>query len=289
MALKSERETKARGRIGMPGVAVFRSLWRFDAMTSSSPSPLASRMERACLKGWPALEEIALDGWLLGLSEGYTRRSNSVQPYPGGAQDLREKIAHCEQIYDGRKLPTIFRILSTTEPDLSHALDERGYLPPEDETLVLHMKLEAYGNSAASKIELTERMPSDLWLDTLGRLQGHHDRILAIHRRILEKLSGPAAFVSVKSEDDRLAALAFGAVHEGVVCVNSVVTDPELRRRGYARKAVSAVLEWAIDAAGAAEACIPVVGSNAPAIALYQGLGFRQEAYRYHYRRRAAS
>jgi N-acetylglutamate synthase len=258
-------------------------------MTPLSPSSLASRMEEACLKGWPALEELAFDGWLLRLSDGYTRRSNSVQPGPGGFQDLWEKIAYCERIYDGRKLPTIFCIPSTAAPDLSLALDERGYSPPEDETLVLHMGLGGCESLVSSKIELIEKMPSGLWLQTLGRLHGHGDHEAAIHRRILERLSGPAAFVSVRADDDRPAALAFGAARKGVVCVNSVVADPEFRRRGYARKAVSAVLAWAAEAAGATEACIPVVGSNAPAIALYRSLGFRQEAYRYHYRRRATS
>jgi ribosomal protein S18 acetylase RimI-like enzyme len=44
-----------------------------------------------------------------------------------------------------------------------------------------------------------------------------------------------------------------------------------------------AALNWT-RAAGATEAAIQVLGSNAPAIGLYTSLGF-VEAYRYHYRR----
>ena len=84
--------------------------------------------------------------------------------------------------------------------------------------------------------------------------------------------------------DGRIAAVAF-AVHDGIACVNSVAADPEFHRRGYARKAISAVLSRAQDRCGATGACVPVVAANAPAVALYEGLGFRTEAYRYHYRR----
>jgi ribosomal protein S18 acetylase RimI-like enzyme len=63
------------------------------------------------------------------------------------------------------------------------------------------------------------------------------------------------------------------------------VTDPAFRRQGLARKAVLAVLAWAYSRCGATGACLSVVADNAPAVALYEALGFSREVYRYHYRR----
>ncbi len=40
------------------------------------------------MNAWPALSRIFLDGWVVGLSEGYTRRANSVNPLYPGTMDL---------------------------------------------------------------------------------------------------------------------------------------------------------------------------------------------------------
>jgi ribosomal protein S18 acetylase RimI-like enzyme len=117
-------------------------------------------------------------------------------------------------------------------------------------------------------------------------LQGQSDEAQDIHRRILESLAVPAVFAAVPVAPGRFGAVAFGAVHDDIVCVNSVATDPDFRRNGHAQTAISAILAWAQDRCGATGACVPVVAGNAPAVALYVGLGFRTEAYRYHYRRR---
>ena len=54
----------------------------------------------------------------------------------------------------------------------------------------------------------------------------------------------------------------------------------------YPLRHMATILAWAQDRCGATGACVPVVAANGPAVALYEGLGFRTEAFRYHYRRR---
>jgi ribosomal protein S18 acetylase RimI-like enzyme len=71
------------------------------------------------------------------------------------------------------------------------------------------------------------------------------------------------------------------------MCLNLVATDPAFRRRGFSRDCVASILAWGARA-GARGACLQVVSANAPAIALYEQLGFDQELYRYHYRHRAS-
>ncbi len=250
-------------------------------------TPPVRTVQEAALNGWPALREIVFDGWLLRFADGHTRRANSVHPLWPGTYPLDGKIRHCEAVYAAQGLPTLFCVPSTAPPDLGHALDERGYGPPEDETRLLHMDLARTAPLLPEGVHLDEGLPGDGWLRTLAALQGQSEAAQRTHRKILEALAIPAVFASVPVEGGRLGAIAFGAVHHGMVCVNSVATDPEFRRRGLAQGAISAVLAWARDRKGATGACVPVVAENAPAVALYQGLGFKDEVCRYHYRRRS--
>jgi GNAT superfamily N-acetyltransferase len=248
---------------------------------------LAHRIETACLKGWPALHEIWLDGWLLRFAEGHTRRANSVNPLRPGSRDLRQKIADCEAAYQTRGLPVTFRLSALSEAGVDEILDALGYGPPEDESCVVYRPLAATDELAGGDACLVENMPSEQWLDAHARCTGNDDATQRLQRRILQMLSVPAVFTAARADQGQLAALAFGAVHDDLICINLVVTDPVLRRRGLSRRAVAAVLAWGRDRAGAAGACLPVAATNLPARALYHQLGFETELYRYHYRRRA--
>jgi N-acetylglutamate synthase len=248
------------------------------------PTDLARRVEEACLNGWPALRQVWFDGWLLRFSEGHTRRSNSVTPVAPGSRNLPSKIAYCEALYAWAGLPLIFRVPTMAETGLDGALTARGYAA-EDETCVIYRDL-GRGLPERGDAELSEGMPSETWLDAHARFTGSAASGQSVQQKILEALAVPAVFAATRTADGRIASLAFGAVHDRIVCLNLVATDPALRRQGLSRRTVSAVLAWA-RAAGAAAACLPVVASNTPAIALYRTLGFDTELYRYHYRRRA--
>jgi N-acetylglutamate synthase len=254
-------------------------------MEHAQRARLTRSVEEACLNGWPALREVVFDSWLLRFADGYTRRANSVHLLSSGTREPHEKIRSCERAYSAEGLPAIFCVSSMMQSTIGPVLDESGYGPPEDETRVLYRSL-AEEPPSIGRVELTERLPGAAWLQTLARLQGQSDSTQDIHRRILESLAVPAVFAAMPVAPGRLGAVAFGAVHDGVVCVNSVATDPGFRRQGHAQRVISAILSWAQDRCGATGACVPVVAANAPAVALYEDLGFGTEAYRYHYRRR---
>jgi len=255
-------------------------------MRQDENAAFARRVEEVCLTGWPALRNVFYDGWLLRLSGGHTRRANSINALRPGRHDLKEKIRYSEAVYAAQALPAIFRIFSFTEPALDDALDAVGYAPPDDETRVIYMddtSLKAIKNAAEAVVESS---PSEAWLAAQTRCGGLDASAQAEQRKILGTLAVPALFAAARADNGSLASLAFGAVHDGLVCLNLVVTDPACRRRGLSRRAVSAVLASARDRAGATGACLAVVAANTSAIALYEELGFRTELYRYHYRRR---
>lgn len=88
----------------------------------------ARRIEEASLNAWPALHQLLYDGWIIRLSNGYTKRANSVTPLYPSALEVEENIAYCERLYRQQGLPPIFRLTShACPPGLDEALAARGY------------------------------------------------------------------------------------------------------------------------------------------------------------------
>jgi len=250
------------------------------------PSPLLARhVEEACLNGWPALSEILFDGWLLRFSRGHTRRANSISLLSPSTDDIARKIAHCEMLYARHGLPTIFRLSTLDADSVDGILDARGYGPREDETFVLHRDLAPTSLPAVPDTVTLSESPGRAWLDAVARIQDLGEGRRAANEAIFAAIANPAGFAASLSDDGQIAAVAFGAVHDGIVCINSVGTYTAFQRRGHARRAVGAVIDWAHKKAGANGACLPVMAHNKAAIALYEALGFRTEVSRYAYRR----
>jgi N-acetylglutamate synthase len=243
-------------------------------------SDLAWRVELTCLNAWPALQQVLLDGWVLRFSGGLTRRANSANPL--GVRDLDGDglIAGCEALYRHHRLPTIFRLPSIIDPAIDARLAAQGY-SGEGLSLVLHADIGAVPAMRDPDVQLLSR-PTPRWFAAMAQLQRHTKKQAGFYRRIVGRLAIPAAFATL-SDDRGIAALAYGAIHDGLICYESVVTDPSRQRRGYARRVITSLAAWAADR-GARGACLEVEAANAPARALYQALGF-EELSRYHYRR----
>jgi hypothetical protein len=73
---------------------------------------LERRIEEASLNSWPAFQQMLFDGWVIRFAGGYTRRANSVTPIYTPSLPIQQKIAACENFYQKKQLPTIFRLLS---------------------------------------------------------------------------------------------------------------------------------------------------------------------------------
>jgi ribosomal protein S18 acetylase RimI-like enzyme len=244
---------------------------------------LSASVEEACLNAWPALKEIFYDGWLIRLARGETRRTNSVNVIGRGRRALDEKIAHCEAIYSAHGLPTYFRIRSIDDPVLEEVLALRGFRA-EDETRTLFLDFAQTPPVAPQRaIELSDRPPSAEWFAAHERFSGRPAATTEIRRQLLDLVALPIAFAAARDEAGRIVSVAYGAVHDCVVSLQWVATDPARRREGLSQATLSALLVWA-GARGAQGACLQVVANNTPAVRLYERMGFGRELYRYHYR-----
>ena len=253
-------------------------------MDVASEAALAWRVETVCLNAFPSLQQVILDGWLLRFSKGVSRRANSANPLCADRAPVESVIDPIEQLYRRQGRPTIFRV-----PSFLGVIDQplvvRGYRS-EGETCVLYGAIDAVAAAADPNVELSPE-PGAEWLAAMAALQQHGDAHRDIYRRIVQAIAVPAAFAGLRI-DGRLVALAYGAVSGGLLCYESVITDPARRRQGLAWRVVAGLAAWGRDE-GAGGVCLQVEAGNAPARTLYDRFGLTTELYHYHYWRQPAA
>jgi ribosomal protein S18 acetylase RimI-like enzyme len=244
---------------------------------------LSWRIEDACLKAWPALHETIVDGWLLRFAKGLTRRANSANPLRVARDESDALISTLETEYRKQKLPVYFRIPSIIGPTMPNGLARRGY-KPEGESLVLYAGAQdtlVPTDAVRAEAAITDR-PNEEWLSAIALLQEHSAQTNAVYRQIIDSIKVPAAFAALRQEG-RIVSLAFGAIHDNLLCIESVVTDQACRGRGLARRMLGALIAYAQPKM--AGICLQVQADNAAGLRLYSGFGLR-ELYRYHYQRK---
>ena len=239
------------------------------------------RMEEAFLRAWPAPCRETVGDWLLQFAPGVSRRANSANPRRSPIRDLESTMIECERRYRAAGQPVLFRVLSITEPAVTQLLDRLAYTR-EGETATLYAPIEETVRIRTPDVVLTAK-PEAVWLDAMTAAQGHTGERAATYRAIVEAIILPTAFVALHHEG-QLASLAYGAIHDGFLMCESVITGPTWRKRGYARRALATLLAWGAEQK-VHTACLQVQADNTSAISLYGGLGLRTHLYSYHYRR----
>lgn len=242
--------------------------------------------EEAAINGFPPLRQVVFDDWLLRFSGGGRRTANSVTPLREPHGDLTPLIATAELLYRTQCQPAIFRVPSFLGPAIDGQLAERGYTA-EGESCIIEGPLDPVIASAApfggGGAVLLSPEPTPEWFAAMARLQGQRPEFQGLYRQIVLSVVLPAAFAEL-TVDGEPAALAYGVVHRGMLCFESVVTDARHRRRGLSRRVLAALGEWG-QQNGASVATLQVEADNAPARALYHSIGMTTELHRYHYRR----
>jgi N-acetylglutamate synthase len=250
---------------------------------SDLENPLAWRVERALQLAWPALEQQICGDWLARFAPGVSRRSNSANPLRAHLRNVDADIAACEHAFRARGQRAMFRIPAIVEAGVDERLDRANY-QWEGESVTLYADLAPEVERDAG-VTISSR-PEPAWLAALAQLQGQTPEQAAIYAGVVGSIALPAGFIGLREEGE-WAALAYGAIHDGLLCCESVVAHPQKRGRGLARRMMKALFAWGA-AQGARDVCLQVTADNGPGLALYRRLGLNTELYRYHYRREAA-
>jgi ribosomal protein S18 acetylase RimI-like enzyme len=247
---------------------------------------LAWTAEEACQNAWPSPRQVLLEGWLLRASGGQTRRTNSVNPLRSGPRDPSRIVAAAEGIYRSIGQSALFRVPSIVA-EMDGPLERQGYVA-EGETCTIFADLAGHRTEHDGTIELSED-PSEEWLTARTAMNPAEsaDAAGSPYRQMVGSIVLPKAFVA-RRVDGALVAIAYGAIHDQLLVVESVGTHPDHRQRGHAARTVSGLMGWA-KSRGIQGCCLQVVADNSAARALYRSLGFGTELSRYHYRRQPAA
>lgn len=229
-------------------------------------------------RGWPALSEVDIDGWVARLSGGVTQRANSVAPLAEPPR-VSAAIDEVERLYAGRGLPAIFQLGPTVHPpDLDARLAARGYTYGSPTSVEVAQVADLLGGLPRGEVLVADE-PDEAWMDLWWAVDGRGDEAArAVARRILT--SGPARYGSVLDDDGVAAVARVAIVGEwgGLYCM---AVRPDARRRGLGRVLLRGLLEGA----SVRHCWLQVREDNPGARAFYARAGFRQAA-RYHYRTR---
>jgi N-acetylglutamate synthase len=238
--------------------------------------PMFRRLEEVAMNAWPALQQMIYDGWLLRFSQGYTRRSNSVNPLYDSTLPLDEKIAHCETIYAAQNLPCIFRMTPSTL-DIDQALEQHGY------SIGMRSLVQHVSQIPPQPFREVCELPLDEWLALGAHLAGSDSKKHPAHKAIIEKMIGPRLLAVVADDQGEPVGCGLAIVEGEFVGFFDVVVDANQRGQGYGFKLMSSMLAWAGEQ-GASQGYLQVEEDNAPARHLYEVKCGFHTAYRYWYR-----
>lgn len=226
----------------------------------------------------PCLEVHPYEGWQRRISNGYTKRANSVHPLSEITMPLAQAIADCEAFYQAHNLPCIFKMTEASTPaTLDDALSERGY------ALMSPTLMQVCPLTARVDAELhgSPHLTQD-WLTTYQTIDPVPP---AFHQTLADMLSAvafPTWYAALKDETGRMIAVGTGVQQGPLVGLFNIVVEASQRGHGLGRQIVRILLTWA-QQQGAQQAYLQVSADNTPAIQLYQSLGF-ETLYRYWYR-----
>ncbi|MEU5874562.1 GNAT family N-acetyltransferase [Glycomyces sp. NPDC047369] len=236
------------------------------------PTPFSEIIgtERLLAETWPATETETLGGWLLRAADGFTNRANSVLALtePPGGTDAA--VAAVVDWYEARGLVPKVSMAGPVTRRLDDELAARGWTY-ELETVVMAKALKEtrYDGEA-----VVGHAPSAAFLAQTDRGVPHAaPKVFG---------SGPDRAYAEIRRGGVLAARGRGALAGDLMAVGSIGTAPDHRRRGLGMEIMAALESWGADAK-AARAVLQVEADNAPAIAMYERLGYA-ERYRYGYR-----
>ncbi|BCJ37650.1 N-acetyltransferase [Actinocatenispora thailandica] len=267
-----------------------------DEVEAAKPVPPRRRrvspihLQHIAAATWQPYRRDTLGDWLLGSSDGWTRRANSVVAAGDPGLPLAEAIDAVVAWYQRHDQPARAQLVAV-DPDspagaddpelrrvagLDAALAARGW-PVEAETLLLTAPIDrlrrAPRPASLPPVRLSET-PTPDWLAMFGARKGLAPAATAV------LTAGDTRFAEVHL-DGALVAIGRGAIADGHLGLSAIEVAPAFRRRGLARHLLAALADAAFDHAHTA--FLQVEEENAAARALYARLTFRLH-HRYHYR-----
>lgn len=237
------------------------------------------------MRAWPA-RNVHYDGaWQLRLTAGHpSKRLNSITVLDrSDISDIEVRFEKAARRYTAFGRPVLVRETPLTPPPLIEFLTERSS-ESFDETIVLTCNLRDF-----EATDIVERLPSQ----DVGRFVG---ALLSINpvdgltkaglAEVVTAIKPVHGFFISDDDDNRPLAAGLCVQDFDMAGIESLVVAPSARRTGLGYGLMASMLHWA-KLKEARFAWLQVHADNAPALNLYEKLGFK-EVYRYRYWRQKA-
>lgn len=255
---------------------------RFDAA-------LVSRVEDAGLNASAPPQQRWLDGWLVRYLPGKARRARCINALAPGLLTLEEKLALADKVYRAAQLPMIFRLSRFSQPaNLDAELERQGYGLVDETRVMICPRLPEGPPRALPAGTHLEPLNGAAFAEAVGELRGSPPEHRSSHALRLAHSPVPyKGWALRRATDDFVLACGQTAQEAELVGVYDVFTHPSARNQGLSQALCEHMLSVSA-LQGAKVGYLQVDAVNHPALKVYERLGFA-DAYRYHYRERAAA
>jgi GNAT superfamily N-acetyltransferase len=250
---------------------------------------LMSRVEDAGLNASAPPQQRWLDGWLVRTLPGKARRARCINALAQGLLPLAQRLALADAVYREAGVPMIFRLTRFTQPaGLDVELDRQGYGLVDETRVMICSQLPTTARRTLPPGVRCEPLNGAAFAEVVGHLRESPPEHRASHALRLRHSPVPYQGWALRRAADGLV-LACGqtAIEAELVGVYDVFTHPEARNQGLSQLLCERMLSNAVNQ-GASVGYLQVDAVNHAALKAYGRLGFF-DAYRYHYRERAAS
>ena len=255
-------------------------------MDAAELAELGRQAEQAGLNATSPPQESRIEGWLIRLSPGQAKRARCINALEPGALPVEELLARCARSFHAAGLPLVVRITPFTQPpELDALLAAKGWPAYDAAEVLLRPQLDDVLGWPLPGGQVLHAVDALDFARQMGELKG--SSALEVQAQAERQSQSPVPYQGFWLRRNTIRGwelLACGQIaREGDwVGLYDIYTPAPFRGQGHARMLCLALLQQAF-AQGARRAYLQVGEANAPALALYRGLGF-QQAYRYHFR-----
>lgn len=243
---------------------------------------LINLIEHLAANAWPCHTQERLADWRMRATFGVTERANSVYTIGLMPQDPMwlQKI---EKFYADRSIPPCFYISDISPKDLDPILESRGYQKLDECFIMTASCIDILENNEENilwKIDCLSEADTK-WIEEFIELEGFSTERHKAYSHIFSSIKPIKNFLRV-SEHNETVGLGTVVVEEGWGCISNIVVNPKHRRKGIANKIIKYLSKWAYEN-GAHHMYLQVIQTNAPAVKLYEKIGFAPIS-KHHYR-----
>jgi len=239
------------------------------------------------LAGWPASRSVPYGDWLLRTHYGgVTRRANSVMTLGDLPDaDAERWLAEIEDHYRREGQLPCYYVSDHSPKGLDELLASYGYRIIFPCMLMAAATVRVKQSALPTKHQAIEcerlETADDRWLDEFLELEQFPSLRRPAYERLFADM-GPARTFLRAVIGGETAALGTAVSADGWTIVYNIVTAERFRRMGAARAVMREIADWSAKRGGD-RMLLQVLRDNAPAIAMYDRLGF-EPFCRQHYR-----